>query len=229
MMTGGETIEITIVQPRLDSISVFHMSQHDLLVWGDATVKPAAELAMTDDAPREAGDKQCTFCKAKATCPMLVDRVNAIAIEGFGSIEKDVKPNLTNIDDLTPTMISKILTNLPLLKKWISSVEDHAKAKVESGEIIPGWKMVAGRGNRSWDDEEVVAKILKRRFGVGKAFQPRKVLSPAQAEKLLGKDSYVMKQHVVKKIGASTLAPENDKRPAIEIAPPFEGFDDVSQ
>jgi hypothetical protein len=58
---------IHIVQPRIDNFSMFHTNKNDLLSWADY-VKERAELALTNNAPRTAGYKQCLFCLAKNEC-----------------------------------------------------------------------------------------------------------------------------------------------------------------
>jgi hypothetical protein len=43
----------------------------------------------------------------------------------------------------------------------------------------------------------------------------KKLVSPSQAEKLLGKKHKILAEHVVKPQGKPTLAPETDSRPAL--------------
>jgi hypothetical protein len=59
-----ERVVITIVQPRLDHIDEWEISVDDLLAWGERLAQ-AAELALSDDAPRVPGDKQCQCARPR--------------------------------------------------------------------------------------------------------------------------------------------------------------------
>ena len=72
MITDIEDVVISIVQPRLDHISEWKINTRDLLKWAELA-KQRAEATQEPDAPRQPGEKQCRFCKAKATCEALYD------------------------------------------------------------------------------------------------------------------------------------------------------------
>lgn len=60
-------VRMTIVQPRLDSISTDVMDVESLREWGETIVKPAAKLAWEGKGEFKPGD-HCRWCKVKATC-----------------------------------------------------------------------------------------------------------------------------------------------------------------
>lgn len=62
-----ETVEMHIVQPRLNHISVETMTTRELLHWGKTYVKPRALLADKNEGEFKSGD-HCRFCKARAVC-----------------------------------------------------------------------------------------------------------------------------------------------------------------
>lgn len=62
-----ECVRMTIVQPRLDSVSTYELSVSELLSWANDFVKPRAEMAWQGEGEFEAGD-HCRFCRAKANC-----------------------------------------------------------------------------------------------------------------------------------------------------------------
>lgn len=218
-----EKFQLTVVQPRLDHISEYEISYDDLLMWGDLEVKPAADLACSDHAPRKPGEKQCRFCKAKGTCKALAESSLALIFEGF----EDQDPSITEptpkcVDSLSPEEVAEILKHTSLIKDWVGALEAHAHAQLTNGAEIPGWKLVAGRSSRDWNDAAKAEGALKRKLGAKNAYQPRKLLSPAQAEKVLGKDDLIMKRYVEKKEGKPALAPVSDKRPAVNLLAGFE-------
>ena len=222
LLDGDEEINLIICQPRLDHVSEWATTTEELLTWADEVVKPTAELAMTDNAPRVPGEKQCLFCEAKATCRELAEESAAAVYDGFEPgttpIDKELKKMpLKHADNLTADEIGALLDDVKRIESWAAAIKDYAKAQIEAGDHIPGWKMVAGRGSRVWADVEAAERALRRKLGAAEAYKPREILSPAAAEKKLGKKDYIILNHVIKKDGAPTIAPESDKRPSIVV------------
>lgn len=201
------TVRMSIVQPRRDHIDEWQITVPELLKWA-AWVSEQAELALSDDAPRSPGEKQCQFCAVKATCP---------ALEAF--TRKIVGGDFDNLDDpdaLPDERVSSALAAKKLILGWLDAVEQHVTERLESGKGFPGFKLVAGRSLRQWGDESKAEEVLSSLVGDG-AFT-RKLVSPAQAEKLLGKAKAAdIADLIVKPEGRPTIAPESDKRPAINL------------
>lgn len=210
---------ITIVQPRLDHISEWEVSIDDLLRWAE-WVKVRAEAAAAPDAPRVPGESQCRWCKAKAFCPALAAHTESVVMAEFSDLSTMPKSNR-----LTDEQLRQALDNKALIEGWLSAVQDHVRARIEAGEAFPGYKLVEGRSNRRWDGD--VESDLLRIMG-DDAYAPRALLSPAQAEKALGKKrAGEIADLIIKPRGAPTLAPESDPRPAIGLAEA--DFDDCSR
>jgi hypothetical protein len=79
---------------------------------------------------------------------------------------------------------------------------------LENDVKVPGYKLVAKRGTRQWANEDDAIKFLG-----DKAFES-KLISVAQAEKLVGKKNFPQELAVSVSSG-NTLANEDDPRPAI--------------
>lgn len=67
MLYDIKQIRMTIVQPRLDSISEFSMQKDALIEWGENVVKPQAEKAFMGIGDFVQGD-HCRFCRDKGAC-----------------------------------------------------------------------------------------------------------------------------------------------------------------
>ncbi len=220
-----QAVCLVVHQPRLDSVSEWEISRDDLLAWGDDDLKPAAELALSDDAPFNPGEKQCRWCAAKPVCRALAEHNLAVASEGFSVVGDPVEPKDPN--KLSNDEIAQILPELNGLSDWIKAVEAYALSQLERGEAVPGYKLVEGRSLRKWADEADAEAALKRsKLKVADIFT-KKLISPAQAEKKLGKNHKIIAEHVVKPDGKPAIAPVSDKRPALEIDP-TEGFSEVA-
>jgi hypothetical protein len=203
-----ERVRIAIVQPRIDNISEWEISVHDLLKWGEIA-RAAAEATAQPNAKRVPGEKQCRFCKAKADCPALYKLTEQTLLMDFEEHDEPVAPN-----KLTDEQLAEALKARPVIEAWLNAVETLVKQRLSTGEPFPGWKLVEGRANRAWIDEEDAAKELEWLVG-DKAFV-RKLITPAQAEKALGKaHKKVVESLAYKPQGKAALAPASDPRPSI--------------
>lgn len=199
-------VVVHIVQPRLDHVSVWETTADELLAWGE-TVKDHAEAALQPDAKRNPGDKQCRFCAAKAICPALLK----LTQDTIGA-ELATMADLTPPTKLTDDQLSMVLEHQKLIAGWMTAVEQHVTDRLTAGETFAGWKLVEGRSLRQWSSEEAAEAVLVDALG-GNAHE-RKLISPAKAEKALGKKrAALIADVVVKPPGKPTLAPESDPRP----------------
>jgi len=216
-----DVIEMTIVQPRLDHIDTAIVRVKDLLAWARNVVKPAAELAMTDDAPFNPNEGACRFCKAKASCKALADH-NLIAVQGeFDNLDEALEQR--SPDTLNPEEIAELLQKADLITSWATSLKEHAATTLFNGGVIPGYKVVSGRSHRKWVDDEKAAYEVHKLLGQA-AFTSR-LKSPAQVEKILGRaDSGEIADLIVKPEGKPTLVSDTDPRPAVGAA-----FNDLNE
>ena len=119
----------------------------------------------------------------------------------------------------------KILPNLKLLEQWTKAVQHRAYEALELGLDVPGYKMVEGRSLRRWSNEKEVSKKLEASLDEDDVWQ-RKLVTVAQAEKLIGKKAFVelFADDVSRPTGKATIAPESDKRPALTPALEFDAI-----
>jgi hypothetical protein len=203
-----QTVEIIIVQPRLDHISVWELSIEDLLKKGE-WISQRAEMTQDPQAQRVPGEAQCQWCKAKANCGALQKFTHDVIATDFDNLDK-----LSNPDTLTDEELRAALDAKKLVVSWLDAVETVVTQRLAVGEDFDGYKMVAGRSSRNWNDESQAATVLESALGV-KAWE-RKLTSPAKAEKLLAKSQLGLIESLISsKEGRPTLARESDPRPAV--------------
>lgn len=209
MFDSIETFVIHIYQPRLHNYDTWSISLKDLLKWGE-WVKLRADEALSKDAPRTAGEKQCQWCKAKATCPALADFTQNLIMSEFDDLD-----DMPNPDRLTNSQLKQALEAKSLIVGWLDAVEKHVTGILLEGGKFKGFKLVEGRSLRRWKDEQSAANALLSIKPEDEIYT-RKLISPSQAEKLLGKkDKLLIQNEIIKPNGKPTLAPESDKRPPI--------------
>lgn len=176
--------------------------------------KARAALTLRDDAPFNPGEKQCQFCRAKATCRALAEHSVAVAAEDFKAIDAPI--TLKTPDTLSNTEISALLPQMNLIVGWTKAVNAYALGELQQGREVPGYKLVAGKSNRAWSDEGAAEKALRKsKLKVTDIFT-KKLISPKQAEDLLGKGHPILKKCVVKPEGKPTIAEVSDKRPPLQ-------------
>jgi len=215
-----DCIRMTIVQPRLDSITSEDMSVNALLEWGNEVVKPAAKKAMAGEGEFVPGD-HCQFCRAKAICKARANANLEMARYEFQD------PPLLSIDE-----IAEILFKAEELQKWAKDVHDYALDQaVNHGIKFPGWKLVEGRSNRKYTDVDAVAERLKAKgYADDVIYMPREIWGITEMEKRLGKKLFeeYLNDLVIKPAGKPTLVPETDKRPEISsVASAVADFSDL--
>lgn len=198
-------VRLTVVQPRLDSISSWEISSEDLLDWGLNTVAPLAEKAHAGEGELVPGD-HCRWCKVKPRCPALAEQNLEIAKHEFQA------PELLSDQELV-----EVYKKADQISDWLKSVGEYMLAQALEGKEWEGYKLVEGRSNRKWSDEEKAIEVL-----VGEGFDRSEVTQTklkgvAKIEKLVGKKRFptLLDAVVVKPAGKPTLVPADDKRPAM--------------
>ena len=200
-------VSMTVYQPRRENISTFSMLKEDLYQWADEVLKPIAKLAFDGDGEYRSGE-WCRFCKAAIKC-----RARAEENLSLARFEFALPPILTDED------IEEILAKLDDLTSWANDIRAYAlSAAINQGKEWAGFKLVEGRSNRKYIDEEAVASAAK---AAGYHDIYRQSLIPlSEMERLLGKGKFqeILGELIIKPSGKPTLVPITDKRPAIKIS-----------
>ena len=226
-------VTMVIHQPRLNHVAEWCVPVDALREFGlearaSAGIAQDAEdvLAKSDKLNwmyLSPGEKQCRFCKAKATCPALRDEVGGIVhetatLDDFADLIPE-RPDSGSGDNYLSVAMSKV----DLVEAWCKAVRAEVERRLLAGQTIDGWKLVEGRkGNRAWSDEAEVEEIMKKSFRLrDDEMYTQKLISPAVAEKLL-KDTPKRLKRVMdlttRAEGKPSVAPAADKRPAISVA-----------
>lgn len=202
-----KTVRMTIVQPRLDSVSTDELPLEELLDWGE-DIKPIAQRAFHGEGDCTPCD-YCNFCKARHTCRALADTCLTAFYKDGGKLNQL----------LTDQEVSDILAMKDLITKWIKGVYDFAYEKALSGEKQwPGYKLVEGTSRRTITDPEAAAKtLLDNGYKEKDIFKPRELEGITNLQKVLGKKGVTeyLEAYIDKPEGKPTLVPDSDKRPAI--------------
>ena len=214
-----KSVRMTIVQPRLDSVSTDEMALEELLDWGEE-IKPIAQRAFNGEGDCTPCD-YCNFCKARHTCRALADTCLDTFYKNGGKLNQL----------LTDREVSDILAMKDLIAKWIKGVYDFAYEKALSGEKQwPGYKLVEGTSRRTITDPDAAAKtLLDNGYKEEDIYKPRELEGITNLQKVLGKKGVTeyLEAYIDKPEGKPTLVPDSDKRPAINtVETMMNEFDD---
>ena len=205
-----DRVKMVIYQPRLDSVTEEEMPVDDLRQWAEDVVRPAARAASSDNPPYCPGDWCAShFCPGAGACKARADYM--LALERHAGTD----PAL-----LTDEELADILGRLEPLQKWAKAIGNYALGEIQTGHAIPGWKIVEGKSNRVFSDEDqVVAAAVKAGYDRALLYKSS-LIGITDMEKLMGKKQFkeVLGGLVVKPAGAPKLAPEGDARPAFNSA-----------
>jgi hypothetical protein len=195
---------------------------------------PWRRLAGIYGAPSEGA---CRYCKAKATCYALAEKVLSGVVAGqpvdptkVVDVADKLQRTVAGVSGVTNQTLGQWRALIPLVEQWCTAVSTRVADELNAGNAVPGWKLVQGRaGNRKWIDEAAVIQQFKSwRFKNEEIFETS-LRSPAQLEKLVRADkrrSETLKSLYSQSEGKPIVAPESDKRPAVSVTPMFEPITD---
>jgi hypothetical protein len=199
---GVSEVEMVIVQPPAvkrwtTTVARVKQFERDLV--------HAVTASQNAAAPLKVGD-HCRYCPAKPICPQMT-----------GAAERALR---VQIKDLDPAKIGEYLATADLVEKWINDLRDLAHQILESGEPVPGYKLVPKRAMRQWVDEDKAYFALSK-LGVDRSeLVETALLSPAKVEKILKKSKLSLPDDIVVSVSSgTTIAPESDPRSAVVFLP----------
>jgi hypothetical protein len=224
---------MVIHQPRMNHVAEWHISTAELERFAEQVCISSQYVEAGHNSAYEThergwtdqylipGEKQCRFCKAKATCPALREEVMSIAgpatAHDFAEFVPDV-PNAETGDNYLSMAMGKV----DLVEAWCKAVRAETERRLLAGEAVDGWKLVEGRkGNRAWANEEAVEEMFKRSFRLrDDEMYTKKLISPTAAEKLLKETPKRLKRAMdltTRAEGKPSVAPAADRRPALAV------------
>ena len=202
-------IKVTVVQPRAphkdgrDRSETFHIA--DLLDWTNELMDRMLEAKQAfDEFQVLDGSKErfaewcekwltpgaCTFCKAESFCPKLkkqaLEVAGATAQKWFEDVSATGVIELPDPSLLTQDELGHALDGLEMLEGWIKAMRARGHQEAERGSPPTGYMLVEKTGNRTWLDETKAIEKLKQMKLTDDQLYTKKLVSPAQADKLIG-------------------------------------------
>lgn len=237
-MYDFERFRLVIVQPRSGGVSEWTIERDALTGFAEVAKLQALRALSPLQGPEDfnPGEKQCRFCKARAICPALEDKVasSVASIDDFDDLTAiAVQGGIDDLDKTFSTALGKKMAIVGLVEDWCKAVRARAESELLQGRRVDGFKIVRGRrGPRAWGDASAAEELLKTFRLKTEEMYDLKLISPPTAEKLkkagtIGPRQWPKLEALISQSdGKPSVAPESDPRPAIN---PADDFADLSE
>ena len=196
---GATEVELIIVQPPVTrrwvtTIERIKQFEQELVMAVHQSQKPDAKLQHGE---------HCRWCAAKPICPKMT-----------GAVDRAINTQIKSIDVDT---LGRYLHNADLLEDWIKDLRALAFQLLEKNIAVPGYKLVNKQARRKWTDENKAKQALLSLGLKESVVVETSIMSPSQAEKALKKRFNELPEGLIKsESSGTTLAPEDDPRPAVQ-------------
>ena len=233
VLADFKQVSMYIHMPRLNYVSEYHVPIADLLAFADKVRKAAGAVYAAansyeflaipwEDSFLRPGEKQCRFCKAKATCPALLAEVTEV-VGGEPATAEDFAQfmPIDTTDGIGDNYLSMAMDKVGLVEDWCKAVRAETERRLLQGIKVPGYKLVEGKqGNRAWTDPAQAEAALKALRLKQDEMYDKKLISPTTAEKLLKTKPDKWQKLgglITRASGKPSVAPATDKRPELAV------------
>lgn len=195
-------VRIVIMQPRIEGHNrlIWETTVGDLWRWGEE-IHPLVQKLGQKGLPRVAGRKQCLWCKARKAanggCYAYDEFMASQFMSCFSDIteatENDETLPIKNPRALTNAERAHILQHADLIRDFLADIHEWAlKTALKGVEEVPGFELSKGRAPaRKWKEPDTDKVMVRLAAYLGTmAFKDPDIISPAQAEKMIGKAEF---------------------------------------
>ena len=251
LMSEVEEITMLICQPRIsDAPSEWTCTRAQLAEHADnmEAAVTAAEMAIRC---KKAGEplppslfqvtqKGFRWCPVKPTCDHYRQFVANEVMGDFKALDTPESVAVLGVPQVpgAPSKLGYLYGILDMIDGWTKAVRGEVERLVLAGTQVVGpdglpMKIVEGKkGNRAWSDEEAAAATLMTVLGPDDAYKPPQVISPADAEKKLGKKRKAEYEDFIKPLvtqspGKPSVVLGSDPRPPYVAEASTDEFQDL--
>ena len=228
-----ETVTGWIVQPRvskeplewrIDDVPAF-VDHWTGVFRGAIRACVQAAKRISTDGMKACGDAfeagaHCRYCSAQLACDAFADLAIEQAAADFDAIDCHEGGKRAGEKTVLGTETAETLARRLALKEAVTNyykrLTEHLTGRAESGEEVPGFKLVESLSNRHWaESDEEMAKKLRNQKLKQDEYMVSKLKTPAQIEKILKNEKF-FKKYVTRTVKGRTIAPAKDRRPAVQ-------------
>jgi len=233
-------VSMIIHQPRLNHVSEWTITVEVLRRFASQARHKAeqCDLARSVDgedalaAFLQPGEKQCRFCRAKATCPALrAELVNVVGGSDAATADEFVPEtvDMQTGDNYLPIAMAKV----SMVEDWCKAVRAEVERRLLAGQQVDGYKLVVGRrGPRKWDDPDVIEQVFKGFRLRQDEMYDFNLISPTTAERVFKKNPKrwaKVQACITQSAGKPSVAHVTDMRSALTVQSVADDFRDLTQ
>jgi len=226
-LTEDTLFELAIYQPRIregEKISIWRLTWAELKEFTDNIERIAKKIIAGIDETFRPSPEACRFCPMKkpakgSPCAAYTEWTGA----DRAIVISDVNPNevMTDLRQFDERTLRLIAANKNRIKAFVDDVYKAFYGEAVNGKIPEGFKLVRGKGSRSWEDPEKAAEFLEVMFGDEAQTEP-KLKTPKAIEDMMkahGMKPGGLMPYIRKFEGGVLLVPNDDPRESININP----------
>lgn len=238
---GVENVTLVVVQPRAfhrdGPVRRVSYTMAEVVEWARGPLHHGVQRALEDDGTTLVDGKHCRFCPVLPHCDKPQETAFETARAAFlntpiENIPAPDEPGAALPDvHLSDDKLGELLDKIEIISPWLDAVKRLALDRAQANRDVPGWKLVPKRALRRWADEpaEIMPELEKNLEAAGRTLDEiteTRLLTPAQAQKALGKKDYeeLVAPLVVKNSSGVTLAPDGDPRARVQRRSAKEAF-----
>lgn len=232
-------LELIIWQPRdrndPEVCRSWKLTRGELSLFCETEIGVAAQQILSGHKGVFCPGEACKFCPATGICSAYATRgLAALSDEPVDVVLAQEKIELPRAESLTREQRQRVIASRKVMEQWLEAVEDQEMTELLAGAPAMGFKLVEGKSNRQWRDEDAAKQLLRNHLSAEQTNPPSTLISPAQAEKLLKgielstKFENKFASLVVKPPGKPSLVPVSDKRSAL-VMNPSEGLAPIQE
>lgn len=229
-------VEIVIVQPNARDVDFagavrrWSWNPVDLLEFVAELEQDIAET-LKPDALRVPGE-HCRWCDAAPFCEVRVQTALQSAALAFTDVALLGTKDLPDVQKVDVDRLVKLKHVCDVFSDWGKKIEDRMLGMLEQGQTVPGFKLVEKMARRKWQAAgDDIAGYMATVYGIGvNEVLPPTLVTITEAEKLLAlriADKTALKaakddvslRFTIKESSGTTLAPESDRREAVNKQP----------
>ena len=184
-----DTVRLTIVQPQTGENRTHVTTGDELMHWKNYNLIPAAVSAADGRSEPTPFKDACQYCPAKMICPAQTKALAAV-------------PVTADVTTLTPDQVSDLLDKAEMVEDFIAALRKQATKTLTDGGVLRGWQMAPKRPTRQWTKDSDAVKVLQDAGVPETQIYETSMITPAAADKLLGKDRKQVLDAVTKKVSS---------------------------
>jgi hypothetical protein len=233
-------VSMLIHQPRLNHVSEWTITVEQLLTFAKSASFAAGHCDLARSLEGEdaiagflsPGEKQCRFCKAKATCPALRAEITEVVGGSPVATAEDFAQFMpvNNDGEVGGNYLSIAMSKVGLVEDWCKAVRAEVERRLLAGQNVDGYKLVEGkRGPRKWVGDDAVEALFKSFRLRQDEMYDFSLISPTKAEKVFKENPKrwaKVKDLITQSSGKPSVAPATDPRPAKQSVATAEDFRD---